>query len=121
MDGITLSGSFKLIDGDVNFPRRLPSAQITQAAKGFMHGIQTIGDVHEALDMGNVTDCGAYLFLNNGAYMIEVGWDETGTFKSLIEVPAGQWAIGPSLSQNALYAKCADSTGADLEYLIAQK
>ncbi len=120
-DENTISGSIRYQKDDIDFTRRFSSKSFTQTGVGFAHNVQDIGDVHEALDMGNVTSSGAFAFFNNGSYNIQIGIDQTGVFVTILEIPAKGFIVGCYLDIDAPYAKCTDSTGASLEYFIAQR
>lgn len=120
---ITISGSLKIVNGAFNFNRRIPSTQFDQTDRGFAGNIQNVGDVHEALDMGNVTAAGAFYFLNlSTTYWIQVGFDDGGSFVPVFHLaPNGGFAEGSQLAFDAPYALSQDSSGADLEYGIGQE
>ena len=120
-DENTIGGSIRYKKDDIDFTRRFSSTSFDQTGVGFTHITQEIGDIHEALDMGNVTSSGAFAFFNNGAYNIQIGIDQVGVFVTILEIPAGGFILGTYLDIDALYAKCTDSTGSQLEAFIAQR
>lgn len=80
--------------------------------------VQTIGfAAHEALLMGDVATAGYAFFRNlDSSNFVLIGRDDGGTFREVIKLRAGQWAVVP-LGINAPYAK-ADTAACNLEYCI---
>jgi len=119
-DEITLSGTLRILKGDFDFSRKTGSISQTMTGDALIHNIQLIGDTHEALQMGDVTVPGAFMFINLSEFTITLGLDDVGSFVPFVAVPTGGYIMGSNLSLTAPYAKCSDSEGGYLEYVIGQ-
>jgi len=115
---VNLSLQIKKSNEDIS--RRTNTLMIDQTGDGFVHAKQNIGDTPVALDMGSVTDIGAFMFLNHSTlYRVKIGIDGSGT-TYFLDIPPGLSVSGYGLDCNTPYALASDSTGVELEYWFIQ-
>jgi hypothetical protein len=120
-DEITISGTFRILNGDLDFSRRTGNVSVTQTGSAMIHNVQLVGSTHEILDVGDVSDPAVFLFINLSSFDIQIGIDQTGVFVPFLKIPSGKFAMGSGLDITAIYAKCSDSEGGNLEYIITQE
>lgn len=82
--------------------------------KRYVSGVQEVGDVEEALEVGDISDVGLIALINRStSENIEVGL--TGSYTILLK--PGQFCLFPPNS-GAIFVHAAGATTADLEYHI---
>ena len=109
---LTLSASFRYQQNGIAQPRSY-SDQVTVTGNEFAHNVQTIGTTAEAIDVGDVGTAGYCAFQNlDSTNFVEIGREDTGTFRAVVKLKAGEFAI--LRSGATLYAK-ADTASCNLE------
>jgi hypothetical protein len=94
--------------------------ELTLTGTGVCENMQTVGTAaHEALVLGEVATYG-WLYARNsdGTNFVQLGYDDTGTFRPFIKLLAGEFCMVPLAA--APYAK-ADTGSVKLDYMITER
>lgn len=121
---ILVSGYVKVEKGGIVFERRLAQTSHDMSGDDMASGSQVIGTTAEAISFNttDITSFGTCYFYNADATnFIDIGRDDTGTFRGVIRIPAGRWAIVPGLTASiTLHAK-ADTANCRLHWFISEE
>ncbi|AMV34324.1 hypothetical protein VN12_19520 [Pirellula sp. SH-Sr6A] len=117
-DEITTTFSLTYAKGESRLSIPGKQLQVDSASYPKISNTQTVGTTHEALVLGDVTNCGAAYFVNTDpTNYVDIGVDVGGTFYGLIRLMPGDFAFAPRLATNAPYAK-ANTASVSLDYTI---
>jgi hypothetical protein len=106
---LSISGNFRYSKNGITQTRAY-SDSITVSGNGIAHNVQVIGTTAEVIAIGDVASAG-YSFLMNidATNFVEIGREDTGTFRAVVKLLPGEFAIfraGATLYGKADTANC---------------
>lgn len=123
---ITLNLRLQKSTEGVDFSKNITTQSFDWLGDTYASGMQIVGTgTHELLTANDITGTPVMVFVKNTEAnvtpesYVEIGWDDSSTFRPYIRLQAQQWAIFPT-GQASVYAQ-ATNGDVKVEYIIIEE